>query len=849
MALYDEERDYYLAQLAAGAISADTPLHDLRKIFYASRLTENVIPVLPGDDLQAAVDAAAAAYDSSGIQQVVQVAPGVPLTYVEADGVSVLPMAMPQPQPLPGRGYGMPIEPVAVPYDVPMVAIRVDDGGASWLQVPTGGYAATFAIPTETGNVNCCALDYCHFKGIPVTLCLVSDWLASPYFTKQQIGLAYYAGAAIASHSKTHATEDIAASALKLQQEVVDSKTALESLTHAAQSGTMDGTTDNDITTTAAHGLTDGTQIRFSALPDGSSLSTTTTYWVRDAASTTFKITTSFAQAATDFTGDGACTFCQWPAHLGIRVRGFIQPGTWTGESIIGTAARVNGPVGRLITQNYEWSMAYYGSASNRRQRHFGPSFSVPWYMPLNFPDIYGPSSDLIILAHGIADASTWGAGGTTASWAEIKAMVDKIASWRDAGGCQPVTLDTFFAAVRGELGSHVPHGTFSHCKVLTGLGSTPIGVSTSTGTSTLNATDDRIDRTGTSLLAVNDIIQFATLPTAAGTCDNANDRINTASAHGLIANDPVSFTSLPAGSGLEVGVLYYVESVLDTNPYWFKVARAAGGSALTLTADGTCAYSKTGLAIHTPYYIESLLDTNPYWIKVKATVGGAAIDIKANGTCTYNGGGINATGGYPEEIKVFSGAGDGAADVITTDDIHGLVDTTPVQFIVVPAGSGLSVGTTYYVLNATSYTLQVETVLGSATPVTLLVDGELRFTRCSGGKCLQMASKSQVALVLSQLQMMPGRTYVFEFDAKATTANQTRLHVMFNFLQDANAWTWHVTKNAVGTSMYPLLTDTGWNTYRYVVTVPTWAAPSNIWIVAQDNRGWMIDNIKLTQV
>jgi hypothetical protein len=61
MALYDEERAYYLAQLAAGGISTDTPLYDLRKMFYAAALTGNVIDVYDGQSLQTAVTVAAAA--------------------------------------------------------------------------------------------------------------------------------------------------------------------------------------------------------------------------------------------------------------------------------------------------------------------------------------------------------------------------------------------------------------------------------------------------------------------------------------------------------------------------------------------------------------------------------------------------------------------------------------------------------------------------------------------------------------------------------------------------------------------------------------------------------------------
>jgi hypothetical protein len=54
----DIERQYYLEQIAAGNISANTPLIDLRKMFYSSSINSNVIPVFSGNTIQDAVNAA-----------------------------------------------------------------------------------------------------------------------------------------------------------------------------------------------------------------------------------------------------------------------------------------------------------------------------------------------------------------------------------------------------------------------------------------------------------------------------------------------------------------------------------------------------------------------------------------------------------------------------------------------------------------------------------------------------------------------------------------------------------------------------------------------------------------------
>ncbi len=60
MAIYDQERDFLLRELAAGLISEDTPLVDLRRLYFEKSLTDNVVPVRSGQSVAEALLAAQA---------------------------------------------------------------------------------------------------------------------------------------------------------------------------------------------------------------------------------------------------------------------------------------------------------------------------------------------------------------------------------------------------------------------------------------------------------------------------------------------------------------------------------------------------------------------------------------------------------------------------------------------------------------------------------------------------------------------------------------------------------------------------------------------------------------------
>jgi hypothetical protein len=61
---------------------------------------------------------------------------------------------------------------------------------------------------------------------------------------------------------------------------------------------------DDDVVTSAAHGLVDGQKVVFTALTGGTGLTTTVEYFVRDAATDTFKVAASLGGAAINVSAD-----------------------------------------------------------------------------------------------------------------------------------------------------------------------------------------------------------------------------------------------------------------------------------------------------------------------------------------------------------------------------------------------------------------------------------------------------------------------------------------------------------------------------------------------------------------
>ena len=180
-----------------------------------------VTPDSPGG-IQAAVTAASAVYVATGIEQLVTYAPGVPVTYTPAAGVTVLPMS----------AGDMPLEPVYVPYTVPTVAVEMHDGYKSWL-IPDHVFAMNNAAGVHT---HLCAFDFARLNGIPITVAIVEDMFAldaDRYWSPADILYGLQGGAEIACHSYSHdyAVDYRTKTYAQVIRETIGAKAYLEALT------------------------------------------------------------------------------------------------------------------------------------------------------------------------------------------------------------------------------------------------------------------------------------------------------------------------------------------------------------------------------------------------------------------------------------------------------------------------------------------------------------------------------------------------------------------------------------------------------------------------------------------
>lgn len=148
--------------------------------------------------------------------------------------------------------------------------------------------------------------------------------------------------------------------------------------------------------------------------------------------------------------------------HVGLRCKTFIQPGWAESKYIINTQYKQWNSYSRMIRENYASSMGYTGP-SRRTQPHFGSNtiFSIT-----NIASIIAspPASDTVYYCHQIKH-STSTAGET--DLAAFKALIDQIATWRDAGLCVPVTVSQMFEDVPTATGvtpvrGGVPFGDFT---------------------------------------------------------------------------------------------------------------------------------------------------------------------------------------------------------------------------------------------------------------------------------------------------------------------------------------------------------------------------------------------------
>ncbi|MEN6581678.1 MAG: hypothetical protein ABFD54_04455 [Armatimonadota bacterium] len=176
------------------------------------------------ESVQAAVDVQAAKYKVTGIRQMVAVAPGVERDYVPADGVDVV-----YDGPDTGRAGGRtPVNECDVssqyfdlPYPGGLIAIRADDGFASW---PTPH--------ADFGGVSAAA--YARDHGVTISHAIVPSLLsATPgtYMSYTQVkSLFCEYGCEILNHTKSHLTITNPLSIDDAMDEIIGGRDALENM-------------------------------------------------------------------------------------------------------------------------------------------------------------------------------------------------------------------------------------------------------------------------------------------------------------------------------------------------------------------------------------------------------------------------------------------------------------------------------------------------------------------------------------------------------------------------------------------------------------------------------------------
>lgn len=130
---------------------------------------------------------------------------------------------------------------------------------------------------------------------------------------------------------------------------------------------------------------------------------------------------------------------------LGAPVRGWIRSGWWNNMT---TRAGCAAEIPRLIRANYEWSMGAYGyPAPGPGARHYSAYGFTKDHKTMF--DVGRPGTDVVLLLHTIA------ASGAEVTFVQFKNIIDKLVALRTAGKVLPVSLTTFFSAIRENRGWH----------------------------------------------------------------------------------------------------------------------------------------------------------------------------------------------------------------------------------------------------------------------------------------------------------------------------------------------------------------------------------------------------------
>lgn len=312
--------------------------------------------------------------------------------------------------------------------------------------------------------------------------------------------------------------------------------------------------------------------------------------------------------------------------------------------------------------------------------------------------------------------------------------------------------------------------------KVSTTLGGSTVNLATGDGTAkvhlvgraysapsthrTAQSASD-VDTTKTNSGAFSD--QYATVQ--AVTLTDTGDLVGKA-AHGYVAGDPVVFSDIVSTTGLTAGTVYYVIASGLTSSV-FKVSATLGGSAVTLTTDGTANVHKVITTEHNGVIVSTNVDTgakntlgldgsaydaDPVYDAVSiygepatqpdSTVGGGSLRTDANPVYRAPAGPVAATNfvtaipdaasfsGFVEHACTFTDAGDLVGVVA-----HGYVAGDAVVFDDIVTTTGLSEGQRYYViasgLTADAFKVSIS-VGGSAVALTTNGTGTVQRTTTS---------------------------------------------------------------------------------------------------------------------
>lgn len=172
-------------------------------------------------------------------------------------------------------------------------------------------------------------------------------------------------------------------------------------------------------------------------------------------------------------------------------------------------------------------------------------------------------------------------------------------------------------------------------------------------------------------------------------------------------------FVINPELKAVTIGVGQTCTGDKDTDKITLNTHGFSDGWQVSFSAIGTI----TGISVNTAYYVVSST-TNDF--KISLTSGGGAIDLTGTTSAAMTVHLVNQlrTGvGYMAELCRAPSASRSVTFTDTGDLVtlanHGLIDGTPVLFTSITDTTGISVETSYYVVNARINTFQVAATLG----------------------------------------------------------------------------------------------------------------------------------------